>query len=378
MEHKTLGADLTDDALDGAVYGIISDLQATINDAGSLLDRLPSQFRDAQTRSLMGYFGLLREALEIPGFSSIIPGSFLTVCNATLRYLIDQIKLKNLTSRFSESRSYHAARDTKEAVIRTVEGLDEWVTSVSTYLSESDRGTEDSEERNAVLSGWMRISEAFAVQLDLRERLRERIERGSETAESRLQASNEGAMRLGREFQLHARLETMESYSWAIIAIMSLVGASLIAAFWLLRNTNLQVTQEIARLAATLPLIGLAGYASRISNQHRENARWSRRSAVRLETITDYSRGLSDEDGRELRKSLGTQVFTTDVALAVSRETVSPNDDIARLIDQISHVLQPYQTKTRPAPKRISRRTPNAATIREDQQVGQSANGQGS
>jgi hypothetical protein len=139
----------------------------------------------------------------------------------------------------------------------------------------------------------------------------------------------ESARTLGRDITKNAQREMYESYGWSILGIVLVLTVSIYAILTLRSSLTEMSWQEVlVRAAAVFPLIGLATYASKIANHHRENERWSRQSSVRLETISAYLVGMDAADQRALRWLLGEQVFVRNQKVEPSRERPGISDDL--------------------------------------------------
>jgi hypothetical protein len=131
------------------------------------------------------------------------------------------------------------------------------------------------------------------------------------------------------------------AFVWSAIVVGSLLLASSAAVWLLVAAGPLSWQETIGRLAASLPLFAIAGYAARVAKQNRQNSHWAKTMAIQLRTISAYSESLNEKSRNALRLEFGRRVFadplvtgSTDVG---KTDLVPP--DLSASVDRLSEVL---------------------------------------
>lgn len=165
------------------------------------------------------------------------------------------------------------------------------------------------------------------------------LERAEESASSVQElVSDAAASELGGEFARHARREEVQSFGWSAVVVVALVVVCLISVRLLGAADGLEWVGQLSRLAATLPIVGIAVYAARVAAHHRANAHWARTNAVQLKSIPAYTDVLDDARRSDLRFEFGRRIFGGSTSQL--DEATPLLVDPAALLQQASEVMK--------------------------------------
>jgi hypothetical protein len=141
---------------------------------------------------------------------------------------------------------------------------------------------------------------------------------------------------LAAQFAAYARAEWWAAEFFRILVIVVVAAAALLA-YLQAKGGSLDTTGEIAKLAWTLPLAGLATYLARESSHHRGTARWARILTVQLQTITAYcdSLGADQAASSRLRAEFGMRAFLTEAPNGDHEPNPAPSAEIVALLQQL-------------------------------------------
>lgn len=122
-------------------------------------------------------------------------------------------------------------------------------------------------------------------------------------------AGESAAFGLATSYLEYAAEQRTAADVWRRVAACVLVSVAGLAAWVVGQFHEPSVGEVIQKLAVSLPLVALAGYAVRESTRHRETANWARAVAVQLQTISAYTEPLPQETKVALKEALGEKVF---------------------------------------------------------------------
>lgn len=105
---------------------------------------------------------------------------------------------------------------------------------------------------------------------------------------------------------------------------------------------DIDLLDELAKLALTLPIFAVAAYLGRLSSHYREAARWAQTAAIQLMSVDAFAEGLSSEEQRdELKLALGVRVFG-DPGFGVQAKNPDVADVVA-IIDSVGNAVRPKE-----------------------------------
>jgi hypothetical protein len=266
-----------------------------------------------------------------------VPAPLVNTATRILQRLMNQLVQAGMDRNTYTITSPAAVRRVREAFVSAQSAMDAWFDTIDVLVPGSDAPatpTDDSAESATAFEAAVRhLLQAIHVQRRLATATQEA--HLSSAASQGEEASRRGAQELGSAFLSYSSSETRAALAWSSLVLLSLSAACWIAVRFVLGVVALKWNEELARLASTLPLVAIAGYAARIANQHRENGRWHRIMAVRLQTINDFTSGLSRRDAHSLKGSFGRTVFVNSVPITPMREGVGLHEDVVALITSL-------------------------------------------
>lgn len=173
------------------------------------------------------------------------------------------------------------------------------------------------------------------------------VEEARETAEQLRAASGDVASsQLSAAFASQGGSHNRLANAWSWLVVVSLVGAASLAAYLVQNVRELSWSTEISKVAATLPILLLAGYAGRQATWHRQEANSAESVAVRLQTVQAYANAMTKIDDRdELLRAVGARVFSAATAtegapLAPIGKDDAVTDSLSTLFEAIAKVVQ--------------------------------------